>query len=358
MAIGLSHGGSTIYSSPSPSNEVLVATAQGVVLIQRDAHGRSWHVAHRALTDRHISAIVFDSESGFIFAAAFHGSFHLSPDGGRTWELRDNGLKERNVYSLASVRLSEGLRLYAGTEPAHLFYSDDFGHQWTELPGLRSVPSVPQWSFPAPPHIAHLKHINFDPYVPTTIYASIEVGGLLKSTDGGQSWEELHGVYEDVHRLLIHPRNPNRMYVTGGNGLYVSSDGGVTWEHRTSRTAEIGGYPDMLVYPPKQPELMFVAAAHDNPASWRTTGFAGARISRSRDGGTSWEVLGNGLPDRMQASIEAMCLEDWGESCSVFAGTTSGEVYSSDDGGERWTRIISGLAPISKAGHYRNLVAA
>ena len=358
MAIELSHGGSTIYSSPSPSKEMLVGTAKGVVIIERDAHGHSWHVTHRALTDRHISATILEPQSGLIFAGAFHGSMHVSADGGGTWKPRDNGLTEQNVYSLASVRLNGRVRLYAGTEPAHLFYSDDLGLHWTESPALRSVPSVPQWSFPAPPHIGHLKHINFDPYSPTTIYASIEVGGLLKSTDAGESWQELHGIYEDVHRLVIHPHNPKRMYVTGGNGLYVTSDGGATWEHWTSRTAEIGGYPDMLVYHPKQPDLMVIAAAQDNPGTWRKTHFAGARISRSHDGGRHWEVLRNGLPDRMQASIEAMCLEDWEGSFSVFAATTAGEVYCSGDGGEHWSRIISGLAPISKAGHYRNLVAA
>lgn len=358
LAIGLSQGGSTIYSSASPSKEVWVGTAEGVVILQRDAVKNSWRVDHRALTDRHISAIVLEPESGLIFAGAFHGSVHASSDGGRTWETRANGLTEHNVYSLALVRLNGRARLYAGTEPAHLFYSDDLGFHWTELPALRLVPSVPQWSFPAPPHIGHLKHINFDPTSPTTIYASIEVGGLLKSTDSGETWQELHGIYEDVHRLVIHPHNPKRMYVTGGNGLYVTSDGGTTWGHWASRTAEIGGYPDMLVYHPKQPDLMLIAAAHDNPGSWRKTHFAGARISRSHDGGRHWEVLRNGLPDRMQASVEAMCLEDWGESFSLFAGTTAGEVYCSDDGGEHWSRIISGLAPISKAGHYRNLVAA
>lgn len=358
MAIGLSHGGTTTYSSPSPPREVLVGTAEGVVIIQREAHGHVWRVAHRALTERHVSAIIFEQESGLIFAGAFHGLVHVSADGGMTWEPRTNGLSQDNVYSLASVRLNGKVRLYAGTEPAHLFYSDDLGFHWTELPALRSVPSVPQWSFPAPPHIAHLKHINFDPRKPATIYASIEVGGLLKSTDAGESWQELSGLYEDVHRVVIHPHNHERMYVTGGNGLYATSDGGVTWEHWTSRTAEIGGYPDMLVYHPRQPDLMLIAAAHGSPGTWRKTHFAGARISRSKDGGRSWEVLHNGLPDRMQASIEAMCLDDCGESPSVFAGTTAGEIYSSDDGGEHWTKIISDLAPISKAGHYRNLVAA
>jgi hypothetical protein len=68
--------------------------------------------------------------------------------------------------------------------------------------------------------------------------------------------------------------------------------------------------------------------------------------------------LRNGLPDRLQASIEAFCLEEAGESTAVFAATTSGDVFCSNDLGDSWKKIISGLPPISKAGHYRNLVAA
>ena len=58
---------------------------------------------------------------------------------------------------------------------------------------------------------------------------------------------------------------------------------------------------------------MFMTAAHDAPGTWRTTHFAGTRISRSKDGGRSWEILKNGLPDRLQASIEAFCLEEAGK---------------------------------------------
>jgi hypothetical protein len=56
--------------------------------------------------------------------------------------------------------------------------------------------------------------------------------------------------------------------------------------------------------------------------------------------------------------MEAMSFEDWGESFSIFAGTTSGEVYASEDGGATWSLIVDGLAPISKAGHYRQLTPA
>jgi photosystem II stability/assembly factor-like uncharacterized protein len=356
MAIGLSHGGTTIYSSPSRSNEVLVGTREGIAIIARE--GSAWQVAHRALTDKHISAIIMEPESGLTIAGAFHGSVHVSADGGRTWEPRGNGLTQTNVYSLASARVDGHARLYAGTEPAHLFVSDDLGLHWSEVPSLRSVPSVPKWSFPAPPHIGHVKHINFDPGNPTTMYASIEVGGLLKSTDAGQSWQEFPELYEDVHRLMIHPSDPGFLYAVTGRGLYVSPEGGTTWEQWTGREDEIGGYPDGFVFCPSDPQVIFMAAAHDAPGTWRTTHFAGARISRSRDGGRSWEILHNGLPDRLQASIEAFCLEESGNSSSIFAATTSGEVFCSEDLGESWEKIISGLAPISKAGHYRNLIAA
>jgi photosystem II stability/assembly factor-like uncharacterized protein len=356
MAIGLSHGGTTIYSSSALSKEMLVGTREGVATITRE--GSQWRVERRAIPDKHISAIIKEPESGLTFAGAFHGGIDVSADDGRTWEPRGNGLTQNNVYSLASRRLNGRVRVFAGTEPAHLFVSDDLGLHWHELPSLRTVPSVPKWSFPAPPHIGHVKHINFDPDNPTTIYASIEVGGLLRSTDGGEHWEEFPTLYEDVHRLMIHPTAPKFLFAVTGRGLYVSPEGGARWEQWTRREDEIGGYPDGFVFRPSDRNLIFMTAAHDAPGTWRTTHFAGARISRSKDGGRSWEILRNGLPDRLQASIEAFCLEEAGSSTAIFAGTTAGEIFCSDDLGESWTKIITELAPISKAGHYRNLVAA
>lgn len=358
MAISLSHGGTTMYASASPSQEVLVGTREGIVTIQRNAGGPGWHVAQRALTDRHIHAIITEPQSGTIFAGAHKGGLFASTDGGKTWTDRSKGLTESDVYSLASAGTNGDVRIYAGTEPAHLFVSADLGATWTELPALHTVPGSDKWSFPAPPHISHLKHINFDPRDSNTMYASIEVGALLKSTDAGKSWTEIPGMYEDVHRTVINPTKPERMYVTGGDGVYVTSDAGATWEHWATREAEIGGYPDLLVFDQKNPDLMFIAAAQCSPGEWRQSHFAGARISRSRDGGKTWEILSGGLPDRLQASVEAMCLEQNGSSATILFATTAGEVYCSDDEGEHWSLAIKGLAPISKGGHYHALTSA
>lgn len=358
MAIGLSHGGTTIYSSPSLSNEILVGTREGVITIAREVSGSEWKVIHRAIPDKHISAIIKEPQSGLTFAGAFHRGVLVSADDGKTWQERGTGMTQNNVYSLAAQRVNGRVRVFAGTEPAHLFVSDDLGINWNEMPSLRSVPSVPKWNFPAPPHIGHVKHINFDPEVPTTIYASIEVGGLLRSKDDGASWEEFPSLYEDVHRLMIHPSNAKFLYAVTGRGLYVSPDNGASWEQWTRREDEIGGYPDGFAFRPSDPKVILMTAAHDAPGTWRTTHFAGARISRSKDGGRSWEILRNGLPDRLQASIEAFCLEEAGDACRIFAATTSGDVMCSEDLGEHWQTVLSGLPAISKAGHYRNLVAA
>ena len=372
MPIGISHGGSNVYSSPSPSDEVWVGTKDGMVLIRRKGTDK-WWVAHQALRGLHISSIILEPESGLLLAGAFFGSVHASEDGGKSWERRDNGLTVPDVYSLAWVRLNGRVRLYAGTEPACLFSSEDLGRHWTELPSLHSVPSASKWSFPVAPHVAHTKFITFDPYDPNSVYACIEQGALLKSSDSGKSWIELNAVgfyrdknrpaeqFYDVHKALIDPRDPKKIYVTGGAGLYVTPDGGGHWEQWKSSDWAEDVYPDGLVLNPRQPDVMFVSAAEHNPARWRasgTPGYAGGRIHRSKDAGRTWKRLGNGLPERMQHEFGALCLESCNDSYSVFAATTGGDVYWSEDGGDHWSLIISGLTPISKKGHERLLAAS
>ena len=184
MPIVLSHGGETIFSSGSRSNQLLVGTTKGVVFMERDRSPSGWRIVHRALEDKHIHAIIVEPESSTIFAGATEDSVYASIDGGQTWDRRDNGLTQNDINCLASARVNGGVRVFAGTEPAHLFYSDDLGYNWAELTALRAV-DMSCWRFPAPPHIAHTKHINVHPQDTNTLFISIEQGGLLKSTDAG-----------------------------------------------------------------------------------------------------------------------------------------------------------------------------
>jgi photosystem II stability/assembly factor-like uncharacterized protein len=362
MAIGLSHGGSNIYRSPEPSTRVLVGTADGIALIERSSVG--WRVAHRALTDQHISAIVFEPESGLVFAGAFSGPVYASADGALTWEERADGIRFRDVYSLATTRVNGRARIYAGTQPAHLFYSDDLGRAWHELPAMRDVPTVEQWSFPAPPHVAHTKFVTFDPVDPNVIYACIEQGALLKTEDGGQSWRELNSLgfyldpnrkasaeFYDCHKAVVDPRDRNKIFVSGGAGLYVTADGGQYWERWTTPYWAEDVYPDALVMRPRDPDTLVVAAAEHNPRTWRQSHFAGGKVFRTRDGGRTWALLQDGWPASTPEEVGAMALEDWGDSFSVYAATTGGELYVSDDEGDHWQLALTGLSRVSKKGH-------
>src|SRR5918992_340110 len=372
MAIGLSHGGTNVFSAKNPSRELWAATQDGLVLFERQENGK-WHESQRALRGQYISSIVFERTSDTMFAGAFFGSVHASSDGGKTWERRDNGIAVHDVYSLASNVVDGKVRVYAGTQPAHLFVSEDLGLHWSEIASLRSVPTVSQWSFPAPPHIAHTKFITFDPQDSKTIYACIEQGAFLKSTDDGASWKELNTVglladknrpvehFYDVHRCLIDPRDPQKIFVTGGAGLYVTKTGGGSWERWTSPEWATDVYPDGFTWNPRNPDQMFVATAEHNPTTWRKAGpqaRAEGKIYRSNDGGRNWQRLRGGLPDSLKHEFGALCLEEGNGNCAIFGGTTGGEIFFSDDNGESWTLITSELAPISKKGHERLLAAS
>jgi len=343
-----------MYSASTPSDELLVGTAKGIARLLREDGG--WRLAGHMLEDKHVGPILVERDSGLIFAGAYNDAHvFISSDGGKTWETRDLGEGVTDIYSLEAVPGVNNARIYVGTQPARLFFSDDLGASWTERPALTQVPSTERWTFPAPPHVAHTKHINYDKADPSTLYISIEQGGLLRSKDAGETFEVVDGMDDDVHRLVVEGSN---WYVTGGDGVYASTNAGGSWEHRTTRDHEIGGYPDQLVYRPSSPNTLFIASAQHGPGSWRESHNAGARISRSDDAGRSWTVLANGLPDRMQGNVEAMIVEETPSSCRLLAATTAGEVYASEDGGTNWSVVVDGLAPISKAGHYRNLAVA
>ena len=99
MAIGLSHGGSNVYTAQQPSREILVGTNDGVVTLERGARGSDWRTVGRSLEGLHISSIIVEPASGLIFAGAFFGSIYASADGGKTWEERSHGLTVDDVRS-------------------------------------------------------------------------------------------------------------------------------------------------------------------------------------------------------------------------------------------------------------------
>ena len=351
MRVLMSIGGPNVFETDAPADEIAIGTASGVVWLRRDGRGEPWGEAARALTGRHVSNLAEDPETGRLYAGVHGDGIHASDDGGRTWRRKNRGMQHANIYSMAVSRDADGVRVYAGTEPAHLYVSRDHGETWDELASLRAVPTVGKWMFPAPPGIAHVKHITFDPRSADTIYASIEVGAALKSTDGGKTWRQLSGFDDDVHRMIVTAARPDRVFMGTGIGVYRSGDAGETWEQLTDRSARIA-YPDQVIVHPGKPDTVFIAGAICGPGSWRESKTADARVARSRDAGTSWQYLEGGLPAHIHGNIEGFAFHVCPGGSQLFAGTTDGDVFLSEDEGETWSTIAKRIGAVSKGGHH------
>lgn len=347
--IALSVGGPTTFVSNALDAALLVATADGVATIRRGEDG--WRAAERSLHGCHVSSLLIEPRHRLLFAGVYKGGVFVSDDDGATWEARNDGLSEQHVYCLAAAPSDEGVTLYCGTEPAELFRSDDLGRTWRRIPAIRDVPSTPIWNFPSPPFTGHVKSVALDARYPGRMFVGVEQGALLKTEDGGRSFRDLHGFFNDVHRIAIDPADSSSVFISTGAGVYHSLDAGETWSRITTNDTGIG-YPDALLIDPRDPKLMFIAGSHATPGTWRKTHTANAHILRSRNGGRDWEILRRGLPEHVRANIEALTMSVAGTACELFAGTTDGDVFTSSDLGESWTSIASGLPPVSKWGHY------
>jgi photosystem II stability/assembly factor-like uncharacterized protein len=163
--------------------------------------------------------------------------------------------------------------------------------------------------------------------------------------------------YRDIHQVVLRPSNPDEIYMNTGIGFYHSPDRGQTWEHRTGPESRVG-YPDQLVFSPLDDNVVFLSGARRDPTTWRTSGLADAIVLKSQDGGRTWHEAGAGLPSPMRHNIEAMSVAGYPGGFALFIGDTGGNVYCSEDQAASWSLIASGLAPISKGGHYRAFQAA
>jgi photosystem II stability/assembly factor-like uncharacterized protein len=364
VTVCLSPNGLNEYRGDAPPTRLLVGTRNGVAVLERSG-GSRWGLSERVLAGQHISSLLVEPTSGAVVAGVHWGGVFVSEDDGHTWAERTHGIGQPHVFTLrCQVLPAGGTRLFAGTEPVSLYWTADLGRTWHDLASLRDVPGQENWTFPPPPHVAHIKTAAFDPRDPEVFFVGVEQGALFKTTDGGHTWTELKGfsnvgdpIYSDVHQIKLRPSDPDEIFMATGAGLYHSADRGAAWAELTGADFRIG-YPDQLIFSPEDDRTLFLAGSRETPADWRHTHTAHGTVMRSRDGGHTWETCGRGIPDDLHANIEALAVAAYSGGFALYAGTTDGEIYSSDDRGETWVIIADGLEAVSKGGHYRNLMAA
>jgi photosystem II stability/assembly factor-like uncharacterized protein len=274
-----------------------------------------------------------------VYAGTFDEGLYRTLDGGETWEQVGHGIPDRRVLSVAispSDRTGGRSVVYAGTEPSNLYRSEDDGRTWRVFPALRELPSAPSWSFPPRPWTSHVRWIALSVADPGLVLAGIELGGVMRSRDGGETWEDRKpGACLDAHSLATHPEDGARVYEAAGDGVAVSMDAGDSW-----RRVDEGmdrHYSWGLAVDPADPDLWYVSASHGPGIAHRDEGSAEAVLYRRR-GDRPWEPLDGGLPSPLPHMPYAL-VSLRSRPGSLVAGLRNGELLASDDAGDSWRTL-------------------
>jgi photosystem II stability/assembly factor-like uncharacterized protein len=311
------------------------ATGDGIVRL--DEAGGEWKLEFFLGGSGAQCLAVDPHDPDTVYAGLREGGVRRTTDGGRDWI--DCALPEPGVFSLA-VSAADGA-VYAGTEPSRLFRSDDRGESWRELEALLDLPSRPTWSFPPRPWTSHVRWIAPSPHDAHLIVVGIELGGLMRSTDGGESWQDHRpGAQPDVHSLAWHPRERGRAYEAGGGGAAFSEDAGETWH--SADEGRDRHYTWSVAVDPDDPDLWYVSAS-TGPFAAHGGGDPQARIFRRR-GGEPWRALGGGLPEPLPAMPYALIADDG----LLFAGLADGQIWESSDRGDSWRACTLRGGPIAR----------
>jgi photosystem II stability/assembly factor-like uncharacterized protein len=357
---------------------VLVGTRKGAFILTADGKRERWDVSGPHFGGWEIFHMkASPAEPNRIFAAQSSGWFgqimQRSSDGGKTWETVGNKFAydgptgthqwydgTPHPWEFAKVwhvepSLEDPDTVYAGIEDAALFKSTDGGQTWHELAGLRTHSTGSLWQPGAGGMCLHT--ILLDPSKPGRIFVAISSAGAFRSDDGGKSWRPINkglkseGIPDPtaevghcVHRIAMHRSRPGTLFMQKHWDVMRSDDAGDTWHEVSGNLPSDFGFPiDVHAH---EPETIYVVPIKSDSEHYPPDGRL--RVYRSRTGGTEWEALTNGLPQRhcyTNVLRDAMAVDAL-DPCGVYFGTTGGQVFCSPNGGDRWVPIVEHLPSV------------
>jgi len=349
------------------SETLHVATRKGLFRIVRGA-GDSGVDGVSFLGDP-VTAVLDDGRDGAVYAALNLGHFGVklrrSDDRGRSWTEgaapafpaapgEEGAPSVKLIWTL--VAGAPGV-LLAGTIPAALFRSADRGASWQLVRPLWDLPERKVWQgggYDDP----GLHSICVDPRDPRRLHVGISSGGVWFSADGGETWtcrttgmyaeymppeRRFDPVVQDPHRLAQSPAAPDVIWAQHHNGVFRTSDAGVRWDEVTAIRPSRFGFA-VATHPQDPRVAWFVPGVKDEcrvPVDGRLV------VARTRDGGASFEVLREGLPQDHAYDLvyrHGLDVDETGERLAM--GSTTGALWTSEDGGDRWNLVSAPLPPI------------
>lgn len=353
---------------------LVAATRKGLFRFDREgARADHWSMAGRDFLGEPVTAFVVDSSGRHWLAALRLGHFgvklHASDDEGSSWREIDapayppkpEGSDDPVPWTLDQIWILEGMhaavpgRVWAGTLPGGLFRSDDRGLNWQLVESLWNRPERRQWFGGGYDHPG-IHSVAVSATDPDDILVGVSCGGAWRSRDGGKSWHVGTGMIaeymppeqrgndatQDPHAIVRSPVRPEVAWTQHHNGVWRSDDGGDHWSRLTRGDGDFG----------------FAVAAHprDPDTAWFVPATADAQrfapdgamlVSRTRDGGDTFEALRNGLPQSDAYHLvyrHALAVANDGMTLAI--ASTTGSLWVSTDQGDSWTILSSSLPPV------------
>jgi photosystem II stability/assembly factor-like uncharacterized protein len=348
-----------------------VATRKGLFAFRRN-RGKWVQDGTPAFLGEPVSAVLSEPGGKTVHAALALGHFgvklHRTANGGRKWrEMAPPAFPKRTatkkekpsvgvIWTLAAG--APGI-LFAGTTPGGLFRSTNNGETWSLVESLWNVPQRKKWfggGFESP----GIHTVLADPRDPKKLTIGISCGGVWKSPDGGKSWSQagqgLRQEYmppelafdpatQDVHRLAMPATDPDTVWCQHHNGMFLSKDGGATFKEFKRVKPSVFGFA-VAAHPKDPSTAWFVPAVKDEcrvPVDGKLT------VTRTTDGGTTFKSFSKGLPRRDSYDLiyrHGLDVDETGRRLAF--GTTTGNLWTSADGGESWSHVSGHLPPIAQ----------
>jgi photosystem II stability/assembly factor-like uncharacterized protein len=342
--------------------QALVGTRKGLFVIKGDEERRTWQPEGPLLDGWSVYHATVDVRTGTLFAAANHFVYgptvQRSADGGKTWIRSErlalpaeSELTVNAAWHIAPGRPEEPETLYLGADPGVLFRSDDAGATWEPNRGILEHPTRDRWLPGAAGICCH--SIQLDPGDPERMYVGITSAGTFRTDDGGVTWMPRNKniaadflpdpsveVGQCVHKLLLHPARPERLWQQNHCGVYRSDDRGDSWERLDGNGLPTSfGFPIML--DPADPDKAFVIP--ETSPEYHYTPGGRLSVYRTADGGQTWEPMSDGLPEQAWAAVlrEASAFD----AESLYFGTQSGSFFALAEG-DVWVEAARHLPPI------------
>ncbi len=283
---------------------------------------------------------IHPSNPQVVYVGAQDGPYR-SHNGGDTWERLNFPDKNLVVWSIIFHPNNPQI-MYLGTAPTAIFRSENGGDTWKRLPILDPTGMV-KMGFPC-----RIIRLAIDPSRPEEIYAGLEVGGVIRSLDGGDTWDdctvELLKFMEkdhlksqlisdtqaegmmDSHALSVSAARPGTVFLATRMGIFSSPDKGQTWQELEIWKQSPFAYARDIQVAPDNPNTLYAALSD------AALGRAGS-IYRSQDLGQTWKRFDHGLTVRSTMMTVAPSPRD---AKVVFSATRKGQVFGTTDGGATW----------------------